>query len=170
METRNLYQMDILSSICRFLILSRLLFVPFLPIVLDKILLTVCCRFSADVSFLPDSNLSACDSMTVIISTYGINFGVGTKFGPKFNKEVTFLSTVLPVRFNTLVSLSYVCYSKLSVNVFGFHCSVAKSGWLHTELRNKLCDVNFLIGKTLYCNFDSVKTSSTKVDEISQER
>ena len=66
----------------------------FLPIITDKILLTVCRRFSADVFFLLDSNFNACDSMAVIISIYGIDFGVRTKFGPKFNKEVTFLSTV----------------------------------------------------------------------------
>ena len=42
--------------------------------------------------------------------------------------------------------------------------------WYYTELRSKLCDVNILIRKTLYYNFDSLKTSSPKVDEISQER
>ena len=42
--------------------------------------------------------------------------------------------------------------------------------WYYTELRSKLCDVNFLIRKTLYCNFDSLKTSSTKVEEISLDR
>ena len=42
--------------------------------------------------------------------------------------------------------------------------------WYYTELRSILCDVNFLIMKTLYCNFVSLKTSSAKVDEISQER
>ena len=42
--------------------------------------------------------------------------------------------------------------------------------WYYTELRSKLCDVNFLIRKTLYCNFDSLKTSSAMVDEILQER
>ena len=30
--------------------------------------------------------------------------------------------------------------------------------------------VNFLIRKTLYCNFYSLKPSSAKADEISQER
>ena len=39
--------------------------------------------------------------MAVIISTYGIGFGVGKKSGPTFYKEVTFLPIVLPVRFNT---------------------------------------------------------------------
>ena len=38
----------------------------------------------------------------------------------------------------------------------------------HIELRNKLCDVNFPIRKTLYCNFVSLKTFSAKIDEISQ--
>ena len=40
----------------------------------------------------------------------------------------------------------------------------------YSELRSKLSDVNFLLRKTWYCNFDSLKTSSAKVDEISQER
>ena len=42
--------------------------------------------------------------------------------------------------------------------------------WYYTELRSKLCDVNFLIRKTLYCNFVSLKTSFERVDEIYQER
>ena len=46
--------------------------------------------------------------MAVIIAIYGINFGVGTKFSPTFNEEITFLSIVLPVRFNT-AGLIIVC-------------------------------------------------------------
>ena len=42
--------------------------------------------------------------------------------------------------------------------------------WYYTELRSKLCDVNFVIGKALYCDFGSLKTSSAKVDEISLGR
>ena len=58
--------------------------------------------------------------MAVIISIYGINFGVGTKFGPKFNKEVTFLSTVLPVRFNTAVFITVRLLFKTICECFWF--------------------------------------------------
>ena len=44
--------------------------------------------------------------MAVIISIYGIEVGVRKKFGPRFNKEVTFLSIVSPVGLIQLVSLS----------------------------------------------------------------
>ena len=55
------------------------------------------------------------------------------------------------------------------------YLATALAKWLvpmcyYTELRSKLCDVIFLIRKTLYCNFDSLKTSSAMVDEILQER
>ena len=36
----------------------------------------------------------------------------------------------------------------------------------HTEIRSQLYGVSFLIRKTLYCNFLSLKTSSAIVDEI----
>ena len=39
--------------------------------------------------------------MAVIISIYGIDFGVMTNIGPNFNKKVIFLSIVLPVSLNT---------------------------------------------------------------------
>ena len=65
--------------------------------------------------------------MTVIISIYNIDFGVGTKSGSKINKEVTFLSISLPVRLTQLVSLLYVCYSNLLVNVSIFHLSIVKT-------------------------------------------
>ena len=56
------------------------------------------------------------------------------------------------------------------MHLFGTASALAE--WLvliyHTELGNKLCDVNYLIRKTLYCNFVSLKTFSAYVDEISQ--
>ena len=64
----------------------------FLSVVLDKILLIVYRRFSADVSFLLGSKFKACDSMAVLISIHGIDFGAEIKFGPKLKKEATFLS------------------------------------------------------------------------------
>ena len=84
-----------MAALCTLLKLSCCFF----PIVLDKTLLTVCRRFSADVSFLPGSNFSA----------YGCNY--------------------FHIRYK-------------------FWC------------RDKIWS----------CNFDSLKTSSAKVDEISQER
>ena len=53
------YQMDILQSVrqgCSVCLTQIVLFCV-LPVIIDKILLTVCHRFSADVSF------NACDSM-----------------------------------------------------------------------------------------------------------
>ena len=48
------------------------------------------------------------------------------------------------------------------------------NGWFLCDITQnfcnirKLCDVNFLTRKTLYCNLVSLKTFFAKVDEISQ--
>ena len=61
-----------------------------LPIVLDKVLLTVCGRLFADVSFLSHSKFNISDYMALTISIYGIEFGAETKNGAMFNKKIIF--------------------------------------------------------------------------------
>ena len=46
--------------------------------------------------------LQMCTFCQTLISMCSIDLCIGTKFGPKSNKEATFLSTSLPNRFNTV--------------------------------------------------------------------
>ena len=53
--------------------------------------------------------------------------------------------------------------------------TTALAEWLvpmryHTELKNQLCDVNFLVRKALYGDFLNLKKFSAKGDKISREK
>ena len=88
MQTLYLYQMQILSTV-------QLLncFKAVLCSLTQIVLLFLANRLRQDFTkSSPNNKFNPCDSMAKIISIYSIDFGVGTKFSPKFNKEVTFLS------------------------------------------------------------------------------
>ena len=80
--------------------LDRLSF-NFLPIDLDKILLTFCRSDSVEVLQLSFSKPNAHLSVDETMSKYGIVFGVGTKFDTRFNNSNVTSSSSLLVRFNT---------------------------------------------------------------------
>ena len=96
MQTLYLYWMQILSTV--------LLLNCFKAVLCSRtqiVLLFLANRLRQDFTKSShDNKFNPCDSMAKIISIYSIDFGVGAKFSPKFNKEVTFSSIYyLSVRF-----------------------------------------------------------------------